>query len=165
MLKSKSSNRALVRDCHAKGTDKIQFLICVKKIKTEYVAHYRAMVGFSEKLSQCNNNFFNMFWLRNTWHVLKYSNVSWFTRDNIRKNSEYWNLYFRSSFSNISSPANCWGAISQLWGLKGVNQNLAGKVKIVWDICSYGCYGLFVWPELFEPFPNAKITTCFFGDW
>ena len=26
------------------------------------------------------------------------------------------------------------------------------------------CYGLFVWPELFVPFPNAKITTCFFGD-
>ena len=33
-----------------------------------------AMARFNEKLSWFNNNFFNMFWFRNTWHVLKYSN-------------------------------------------------------------------------------------------
>ena len=32
------------------------------------------MARFNEKLSWFNNNFFNMFWFRNTWHVLKYSN-------------------------------------------------------------------------------------------
>ena len=88
-----------------------------------------AMARFNEKLSWFNNNFFNMFWFRNTWHVLKYSNK-------LIYEGEYW-----EKFRN--------------WNLYFVFLRHRER-----------CYGLFVWwPELFVPFLNAKIATCFFGDW